>query len=98
MSIEVTVRNEEVSRAAKYAHTMAEALVEAFDSIEHIHVILDAEKRRRMAEVVVQGRHHLRIEASDEEDRIQVALEKAFEKTERQLRKLRDKITDHHRA
>ena len=53
---------------------------------------------RRTAEVVIQGRHHLKVEAHDEEDRIQVALEKTFEKAERQLRRVRDKVTDHHRA
>jgi putative sigma-54 modulation protein len=96
MSIEVTARNDEVQRAAKYARSMAEELIESFDGIEHVHVILDAEKHRRMAEVIVQGRHRLKIEASDEEDRIQIALDQAFEKAERQLRKVRDKITDHH--
>jgi putative sigma-54 modulation protein len=98
MSIEVTVRNDEVARASKHARSMAEELAAAFDSIEHIHVILDAEKHRRTAEVVIQGRHHLKVEAHDEEDRIQVALEKTFEKAERQLRRVRDKVTDHHRA
>ena len=96
MSIEVTARHMNNAPEAKvYAEEKSEKLMELFPRVEHIHVILDVEKHRQMAEVVVQAKNHIHVEASETSDDLVNSVDVAFERAERQLRKLREKIQDH---
>lgn len=96
MSIEITVRHIDVSPGLQaYARERAEILSAEFPRVEYVHVILDAEKHRRMAEITVQGKNRIRVEADAETENIQASLDAAFEKVERQLRKHRDRVQEH---
>ncbi|MBL7114704.1 MAG: ribosome-associated translation inhibitor RaiA [Kiritimatiellae bacterium] len=96
MSIEVTIRHMKVPKAIQsYVTDKMEALSESFPRIEHIHVILDHEKRSNVAEIVVKARNHIHIEAEESSENLRAAIDVATEKAERQLRKLRDKVQDH---
>ena len=96
MPIEVTVRHMATPQQVQdYARRKAEELVEAFPRVEHIHVILDAEKRDLVAEFVVQGKNHIRAEAREAADNLGAAIDSAVEKVEKQLRRQRDKVQDH---
>ena len=95
MSIEVTARHMNAPAAKAHAQEKAEMLVEQFPRIEHIHIILNVEKHRAEAEVVIQAKNHIRVEASESKDDMLVAIDVAIDRAERQLRKLRDKIQDH---
>ncbi len=96
MSVEITARHMDSAPGAKaFAQEKAETLVELFPRIEHVHVILDMEKHRYEAEIVVQAKNHIRVEASETADDMIAAIDIASERAERQLRKLRDKVQDH---
>ncbi len=96
MSIEVTVRHIDGAEAAKqYAHERAQKLMDMFPRVEHVHVILDVEKHRHEAEVVVQAKNHIRIEADEKSDDMANSIDVAFERAEKQLRKSREKVQDH---
>ena len=96
MPIEVTVRHMDVSQQVQnYARGKAEALVEDFPRVEHVHVILDLEKRNHVAEFVVQGKNHVRAEAKESAESLAAAIDSAVEKVETQLRRFRDKVQDH---
>jgi len=96
MSIEITARHLDATETLQdYARGKAEEMLEAFPQVEHIHVILDMEKHRRMAEVVVQGKRHVRVEAQVSSDEFQPSIDQAFDKVETQLRKHTDKVHDH---
>ncbi len=95
MSIEVTARHMTAAGIQDYARGKAEELIDGFDEIEHIHVVLDVEKHRQEAEVLVQGRHHLRLDSSESSDTMSVSVDTAFERMEKQLRKHRDKLRGH---
>jgi len=95
MAIEVTIRHMNASGIQDYAREKAEQLAEKFPRIEHVHVILDVEKHRHEAEIFVQAKNHIRLEASDSADNMSSAVDTAFSRTEKQLRKLRDKVQDH---
>lgn len=98
MAIEITGRHMDVSDTMKeYAGTKAAGLIEAFPRIENIHVIMDVQKFRHLAEVLVQGAH-LRAEAAETSDMMYSSLDAAFEKVERQIRRTREKIHDSHRS
>ncbi|OVE76244.1 ribosomal subunit interface protein [bacterium E08(2017)] len=99
MSIEVTVRHIEIEKEMHdYAREQAEELLESFPRVEYIHVIIDGEKHYQMAEVLVQGKNHLRAEASESTDSLKASLDKAFDKVEKQLRKSRDKVQSKRKA
>lgn len=96
MPIEITARHMDGAEAAKaYAQERAEKLMTMFPRIEYVHVILDVEKHRHEAEVVVQAKNHIRLEAEASSDDMANSLDQAFERAEKQLRKLREKVQDH---
>jgi putative sigma-54 modulation protein len=96
MAIEITARHMNATEQIQdYARRRAGALLEAFPRVEHIHVILDVEKHRNIAEVVVQAKHHIRAEAEQSSDTMVISIDAAMDKIERQLQRLRDKIHDH---
>ena len=95
MSIEITARHMNAPEAKAHANERAEQLVNEFPRIESIHVILDVEKHRCKAEFVVLAKNHIHLEASETDKEMTVAIDRAFDHTEKQLRKLRDKVQDH---
>ncbi len=96
MPIDVTARHMN-ARPEVYDHAWSAAnkLVEEFPTLEHVHVILDVQKRNKKAEIVVQGKPHLKIEADDTSDNLLVSIDVAADKVERQLRKVRDRVVEH---
>ncbi len=95
MSVEVTTRHMDAPGAKEHAQEKAESLMELFPRVEHVHVIHDKEKHRYEAEIVVQAKNHIRVEASESGDDMIAAIDVAADRAERQLRKLRDKVQDH---
>ena len=98
MPIEVTARHMHATDDLQaYAKSKAEEILEDFPIIEHIHVILDIEKHgnRHIAEVVLQVRRHGKMEAAESSDNLRASVDMAFDKAEKQVRKLRDKVQDH---
>lgn len=99
MPIEVTIRHAEaMSDLQEYAESKANALVEEFPGVEHVHVILDVQKHLHIAEMLVQARHRTRLEAKETSDNMRASIDSAADKIEKQLRKVREKITDHKSA
>ena len=95
MSIEITARHMNAPEAKAHANDRAEQLLEEFPRIENIHVILDVEKHRCKAEFVVLAKNHIHIGAHATDKEMTVAIDGAFDHSEKQLRKLRDKVQDH---
>ena len=99
MAVEVTARHMSLrGTLQEYAKSKADGLCEQFPRVEHVHVILDVQKRVQFAEVVVQAKNHIRAEASEQSDNMQASLDAAFDKIEKQLRRLRDRVQDHKQA
>jgi len=96
MQITVTGRHMEVTESLRdFAHERVEHELADFPRILHAHVILAIEKHRQMAEVVVQGPHHLRVEASDEATDMYAAITGAVDKTARQIERQMEKWQNH---
>ena len=62
-----------------------------------MHVILDHEARLHVAEIVVQAAGHIRLSATEKSENLYDAIDRAIEHMERQMRRERDKVTDHRR-
>jgi len=66
-----------------------------FDGVVTIHVNLDAEKERRCAEIVANVSHGAPVIARVTTQNLNEAIDLAFDKTEAQLRKHKDRVRDH---
>ncbi|MEN7973307.1 MAG: ribosome-associated translation inhibitor RaiA [Verrucomicrobiota bacterium] len=98
MQVSITGRHVKVSNNVKdHVNEKLERCLGAFPRIETVHVILDMEKRDYVSEVVVQAANHVRITATEKSENMYDAIDRSIEHTERQLRKQRDKVQDHHK-
>lgn len=96
MSIEVTVRNDDIAKNTQdYVKSRAEEIMAEFTRVEHIHVTLNKEHHKFIVHIFAQAKNHIRVEAEAEDENINTAIEGAIDKASKQLRKLRDKIQDH---
>ena len=96
MPIEVTIRSDEITkRTQDYVKFRGEEIVSEFSGVEHVHITLDKVKHMYNVHAFVQGKNHIRIEAEEEVDNINTAIDQAMEKLNRQLRKIWDKSHDH---
>ena len=96
MQISVTGRHMQITDAIReHALGAVQHGLHEFPRVESVHVILDVEKYRHIAEVVIQAPNHIRIEARHESDDMYVSIDGAVEKGEKQLRKHWDKMQNH---
>ncbi len=96
MDITVTFRHFEPNDALKnYVKEKTGRIEKYFSSINEAHVILAVEKRSHIAEVVVNV-NRAKITAKDSsEDNMYSAIDMVMEKIEKQVKKHKDKVTDH---
>ncbi len=74
-----------------------ERLERHFEHITNIHVILSVEKDRQKAEATINvNRGQLFAEAQHED--MYAAIDSLLDKLDRQLKKHKEKLTDHHKA
>ncbi len=98
MQIHVTGRHMEITDAIRdYVHDKLQHDLVEFPRTEDVHVILDLEKYRQIAEVVIQAPNHVRVEAREESDDLYASIDAAMEKAVKQMRKKRD-TTQNHKA
>ena len=96
MQISVTGRHMDITDAIRtYAHDKVEDELAEFPRVVNVHVILDIEKYRHLAEIVVQAANHIQVDARAESDDMYVSIDGAVDKAAKQLRRLRDKIQSH---
>jgi putative sigma-54 modulation protein len=98
MQVKITGRHVEVTENIKqHIHDKLDQCLSVFPRVESVHVILDLEKREHVAEVVIQAANHIRLTAKEKSENMYDSIDRAVEHAERQLRKQRDKVQDHHK-
>jgi len=96
--IKVTGRHVSVTQAIKdYATSRVEHLHLDYPRIIEAHVILDVEKHRHFAEIILHCTNHITIEASEETDDMYASIDGAAAKIAQQMRKYKTKILRNHR-
>ena len=96
--IKVTGRHVSVTEAIKnYAASRVEHLHLDYPRIIEAHVILDVEKHRHFAEIILHCANHITIEASDETDDMYASIDGVTAKIAQQMRKYKAKIQRNHR-
>ena len=98
MQLSITGRHITVTDNVKtHVNEKVERCLSVFPRIETIRAILDMEKRDYVSEIVIQAANHIRISATEKSDNLYDAIDRSVEHAERQLRKQRDKVQDHHK-
>lgn len=96
--VKVTGRHVSITEAIKnYATTKVENLHLDYPRIIEAHVILDVEKHRHFAEVILHCNNHITIEASHECDDMYASIDGVIDKIAQQMRKYKTKILRNHR-
>ena len=98
MQISITGHHIDVTKALKdYIDNKFARLERHFDNMTKIHVILTVEKERQKAEAKI---HISRgnVYADMEHDDMYAAIDRLVDKLDRQLKKHKEKNTDHHRG
>ena len=99
MNIEITGRHVDVTDAIKeYARRKIQKVADEFRAVESVHVILDIQKINHFAEVVVQGKHHMHLDAKEVSHDLYASIDLVADKILKQLRKNHDKIVDNHQS
>ncbi len=97
MKIEFTGRHFHVGdRAKKFTESKLAKLKKFLDEPVEVHVILEIEKRRQIAEFHVSHRHGV-LQATEESEHMREAIHAGVEKIEKQARRSRKKFMDQRR-
>ncbi len=97
MEIIVSGRHLSVTDAIKaYAQEKLEAVLEGYHKISSARVVLDVQKSRCKAEIIVHGKN-INVEADEESYDMYESIDKAIIKIDHQISKYFDKIQDHHK-
>lgn len=98
MQIELTGNHVDITPALRdYVESKFGRIERHFDHLIGIHVILSIEKLRHKAEATVHGRG-VRIFADAVEEDMYAAIDAMMDKVDRQVKKHKEKITDHRPA
>jgi putative sigma-54 modulation protein len=96
MEVTVTGRHVAVTPAIKdYAAKKLEHIGIDFPRILSAHFILEVDKYRQIAELVLQCGNHITIEASEISEDLYASIDKVMDKVTRQMRKYKTKIQNH---
>jgi putative sigma-54 modulation protein len=96
--VKVTGRHVSVTEPIKdYATSRIEHLHLDYPRIIEAHVILDVEKHRHFAEIILHCTNHITIEASTETDDMYASIDGVVAKIAQQMRKYKTKILRNHR-
>jgi putative sigma-54 modulation protein len=95
MKMMVTGRHIEMDDQIKaYAEKKLQKAETYFDHIIEAHIVLSAEKHRRIAEVTLNAKN-VTIHANEETDDIYNAIDRVMEKVDAQVKKYKERVKDH---
>jgi putative sigma-54 modulation protein len=95
MKVIISARNYELSDSLKkHTEERMNRLGEEYKKLNKVHVVMDVEHGQRLVEIHILGKN-LELEAKAEADNMMYAVDSAFEKIEKQLRRHLDKMRDH---
>lgn len=97
MQISVTGRHMDLTDALRtYVESKFEKLERHFDHVTDVHVILNVEKISQQAEATVKI-SGATLFAEEEHEDMYAAIDGLIDKLDRQVRRHKEKITNHHR-
>lgn len=96
MQLSISGHHVEITESLKdYINNKMQKLERHFDQVIDAHVVLDVAKQRHKAETTLQLSGS-KIHAASEHDDMYAAIDAMVDKLDRQVRKHKEKISDHH--
>ena len=98
MQINITGHHVDITAALRaYVEEKFERLERHFDNMTNVHVILGVEKERQKAEATLHVSRG-NIYADSEDENMYAAIDSLTDKLDRQIKKHKEKLKDHHRG
>ena len=98
MQINITGHHVDITPALRaYVEEKFERLERHFDNMTNTHVILEIEKERQKAEATIHVSRG-NIYADSEDENMYAAIDSLTDKLDRQIKKHKEKLKDHHRG
>ncbi len=98
MQINITGHHVDITAALRaYVEEKFERLERHFDNMTNVHVILEVVKERQKAEATIHVSRG-QIYADSEDENMYAALDSLTDKLDRQIKKHKEKLKDHHRG
>ena len=98
MQLNLTGHHVEITRALReYVENKLERVERHFDNMTNVHVILSVEKDRQIAEATIHVNRG-KIFADAKHEDMYAAIDGLMDKLDRQVKKHKEKLTDHHRS
>ncbi|MBM4404464.1 MAG: ribosome-associated translation inhibitor RaiA [Candidatus Cloacimonetes bacterium] len=95
MQITITARHFELTKAIRdYVETQCLKLKKYFDHIITIHITLALENSRNLCEISLHA-SRFSLQSQTEEMDMYLSIDNALDKMENQIKKLKDRVTDH---
>ena len=96
MQLSISGHHVEITDSLKdYINNKMQKVERHFDHVIDAHVVLDVEKQRHKAETTLQLSGS-KIHAESENEDMYAAIDSMIDKLDRQVRKHKDKVSDHH--
>ena len=96
MQVHITGRHVDITDGIReHVYGKVERTLVDFPRVEDVRIILDLQKLEHIAEVLVQGKN-IHVEGKSSAENMYAAIDDALVKAERQLRKLYQKVHNHH--
>ena len=98
MQLNITGHHVDITDSMRdYVTEKMEKIQRHFDHVGNAHVILTVEKKRHLAEATVNVSGGGELFANAEDEGMYAAIDALVEKLDRQVKKHKEKLTDHHR-
>jgi putative sigma-54 modulation protein len=96
MQVHITGRHVEITDGIReHIYDKVERTLIDFPRVEDVRIVLELQKIIHSVEVIVTGKS-IHVEGHASSENMYTSIDQALEKTERQLRKRREKVQDHH--
>ncbi|MEE9574831.1 MAG: ribosome-associated translation inhibitor RaiA [Gammaproteobacteria bacterium] len=98
MQINITGHHVDITAALRaYVEEKFERLERHFDNMTNVHVILEVVKERQKAEATIHVSRG-QVYADSEDENMYAAIDSLTDKLDRQIKKHKEKLKDHHRG
>ncbi len=98
MQLNITGHHVEITDSMRnYVSEKFERLERHFDHVTNVHVVLSVEKQRQKAEATLHVTGNNLFADAENED-MYAAIDALTDKLDRQIKKHKEKVTDHHRG
>lgn len=98
MQTDLTGHHIDITPALRdYVNEKMERIARHFDNVTHCHVVLSVEKTRHKAEATI-NLSGSDLHADAVQDDMYAAIDALVDKLDRQIKRHKEKVTDHHRS